>query len=175
MESFRNNQGRGSKRSKESPPDERQMHKMAKYRTRHSLSGKPRASSLSGYPVDAICKKCTRSCVTLLYDGLKVYDCSNCGMKEMKCNTLTCKNWHIIPEKGQRLTCKCQFTKFFCACDVFHSKQSTDISFECPNCKEHLDPPLDSTSEFSPPPVGQRSAEKQRKNKKHQNDGSNKY
>ena len=148
---------------------------MARFRTRHSISNKPRASSLGGYPVDAICKKCTRTCDTQLYEGLKSYDCSNCGMREMKCNTLTCKNWHLIPEKGQRLTCKCQFTKFFCACDVFHSKRSSDISFECPNCNEHLDPPLDSTSEISPHLEGQACAENQRKTSKHQNDDSNKH
>ena len=131
---------KGCKRPKESPDgNERKIQRTA-FSKETEL--RPRASSVAGLPIKPVCRRCSKTpALTDIRGGQLTYTCA-CGMEEMLCSTLTCRNWHLIPKGGRRVTCKCQYTKFYCACDVFHSKPTTDISFVCPNCDESMDPPL---------------------------------
>ena len=141
---------RGCKRPKESPDGNEK--KILRTNTTNKGTGpRTRASSVTGLPIKPICRRCSKTpTLTDIRAGQVTYSCA-CGMEEMLCSTLTCRNWHLIPKGGMRITCKCQFTKFYCACDVFHSKPTTDISFVCPNCDESMDPPLSPNDSVDTP------------------------
>ena len=90
------------------------------------------------------CKFRTRIKIT---KDLKEYTCPKCNLTELKCNSLNCPNWHLVPEGEQRVTCKCNYTKFYCACDVFHAAPSHDTSYQCKECMEFMDPPVSSPND----------------------------
>ena len=58
----------------------------------------------------------------------------------IKCSSVECDEWHLIPKKGKRIKCKCDNIKFICKCYRIHTMKPNDTTYECVICQEKGDP-----------------------------------
>ncbi len=100
-----------------------------------------------------ICPKCN-DCEYVVQpsDGFYISYCEKCDPiclnAATKCFEKACvlkKTWNKLPSDRERIQCanaECATTKYVCKCNIFHSVESVNTSYECDQCHACIDPSL---------------------------------
>ena len=100
-----------------------------------------------------ICSKCN-DCEYVVQpsEGFYISYCEKCDPvclnASTKCYEKACvlkKTWNKLPADRERIQCanaECATTKFVCKCNIFHSVESVNTTYECDNCHACIDPAL---------------------------------